>query len=176
MFQKFLRCTHKTSSSITSSYKTSSYQTSSYRTSSYRTSRLQNVQVSRRPFYKTSRHVRIGQGQVRLGRDIPNLTWPIPGVVSPYHRSNLSLHGHWTASRYPYALTRPIPGNAAFYPRTYPPVHDYEKPSGTKVAGTAQISSRKNLYCHFRAEIAKIGNHLTLNRTANLVFLITRFF
>jgi hypothetical protein len=55
-------------------------------------------------------------------------------------------------------------------------VHDYEKPSGTEVPGTAQISSRKNLYSHFRAEIAKIGIHLTLNRTANLVFLTTRFF
>ncbi len=54
-WQIFKRYIHKTSNCITSSYKTSSNKTSIYQTSNSRMSRLQNVQVTKRPFYKTSR-------------------------------------------------------------------------------------------------------------------------
>jgi hypothetical protein len=37
-----------------------------------------------------------------------------------------------------------------------------KSPQGTKVPGKTQISSRENLYCHLRAEIAKNIIHLTL--------------
>jgi hypothetical protein len=40
----------------------------------------------------------------------------------------------------------------------------------------ARFSCREHLYCHFRAEIARIGIHLTLNRSALLVFLTKMFF
>jgi len=49
------RYTHKTSSYWTSSYKMSSYKTSIFQTSSYKTSRLQNVLITKRPCYQTSR-------------------------------------------------------------------------------------------------------------------------
>jgi hypothetical protein len=52
----------------------------------------------------------------------------------------------------------------------------YEKLSGTKVAEKTRISSREDLYCYFRAKIAKIGIQLILNRSAHFVFLTKRFF
>jgi hypothetical protein len=50
-----IRYTHKTSSYWTSTYKMSSYKTSIYQTSSYKTSRLQNVLITKRPYYQMSR-------------------------------------------------------------------------------------------------------------------------
>jgi hypothetical protein len=55
-------------------------------------------------------------------------------------------------------------------------VHGYEKPPGTEVPGKTQISSRKKQVLKFRAGIAKISIYLTLNRSANLVFLKKKVF
>ncbi len=57
-------------------------------------------------------------------------------------------------------------------PRTYPPVHGYEKPPGTNVTGRTQILSRGELIMSFQGRNSqKICIHLTWNRSANLVFL-----
>jgi hypothetical protein len=58
--------THKTSSYWTSSYKMSSYKTSIYQTSSYKTSRLQNVLITKRPYYQTSRLPNVQLPNVQL--------------------------------------------------------------------------------------------------------------
>jgi hypothetical protein len=60
------RYTHKTSSYWTSSYKMSSYKTSMYQTFSYKTSRLQNVLITKRPFYQTSRLPNVQLPNVQL--------------------------------------------------------------------------------------------------------------
>ncbi len=41
---------------------------------------------------------------------------------------------------------------------------------------TPNFRYRENLDCHFRTEIAKLGVHLTLNRSANWVFLTKKGF
>ncbi len=58
--------THKTSSYWTSSYKMSSYKTSIYQTSSYKMSRLQNVLITKRPYYQTSRLPNVQLPNVQL--------------------------------------------------------------------------------------------------------------
>ncbi len=62
----FLRYTHKTSSYWTSSYKMSRYKTSIYQTSSYKMSRLQNVLITKRPYYQTSRIPNVQLPNVQL--------------------------------------------------------------------------------------------------------------
>ncbi len=58
--------THKTSSYWTSSYKMSSNKMSIYQTSSYKTSRLQNVLITKRPYYQTSRLPNVQLPNVQL--------------------------------------------------------------------------------------------------------------
>jgi hypothetical protein len=62
----FFRYTHKTSSYWTSSYKMSSYKTSIFQTSSYKTSRLQNVLITKRPYYQTSKLPNVQLTNVQL--------------------------------------------------------------------------------------------------------------
>jgi hypothetical protein len=135
---------------------------------------LQNVQVAKRPVYKTPRYIRIGRsGQFRV-RIVSVRTQlirlsPIPGVVSP------CPHSYLVYCIIAWKRTVPVCSNLT-YPSTYPPVHGHEKLPGTKLPGKTQISSKKNLYCHFRTEIAKICVHLTLKRSENLIFPTKSFF
>ena len=85
----FLRYTQKTSSYWTSSYKMSSYKTSIYQTFSYKTSRLQNILITKRPYYQTSRLPNV---------QLPNVQLQNYDVFSPLKKictvfNSLSPHG-----------------------------------------------------------------------------------
>jgi hypothetical protein len=77
----------KDSSYITSSYKTPSYKTSIYQTSIYRMSRLQNVQVTKRPFYKRSRLQNVQDTKCPFFVNLKNLfkkTFFTKGIATPW--------------------------------------------------------------------------------------------